>query len=117
MTDKPDNSYKPDYGLSRLNAGVGGNADHFFSGFRLYSLGVFDFGQYSTMVEISRDGHPHALSLDFNQQQLRQILSKASPGLAAFLKQEISRDPGSPLGQMQVIDGERFVPFAAQETK
>jgi hypothetical protein len=71
------------------------------------------------------------LSLDFSQRQLEQILSKASPELSGFVRDEISRDPSTPrtidfdgevafevrarLGQLQVIQRESFVPLVAQE--
>ncbi len=124
-------SYKPDYGLRLMNSGVGRHVDHFFYNFRLYSLTVLDHGQYSTMVEIPREGEMYALSLDFNQAQLEQILLRASSDVAAFLHQEISLDPSSPrtidfdgeavfgvrarLGQVQRIERESFVPLIAQE--
>jgi hypothetical protein len=124
-------SYKPDYGLRLMNSGVGRHVDHFFYDFRLCSLTMLNRGQYSTMVDLSYESEVCALSLDFNQQQLEQILSKASPELVAFLGKEISRDPFSPrtidfdgqvafavrarLGQLQVAQQESFVPLVAQE--
>ena len=124
-------SYKPDYGLRLMNSGVGRHVDHFFYDFRLYSLTVLNRGQYSTMVDLPREGEACALSLDFNQEQLEQILSKASPQLGAFLRKELARDPSSPrtidfegevafavrarLGQLQVVQRESFVPLVAQE--
>ena len=124
-------SYKPDYGLRLMNTGIDGDVDQFFYDFRLYSLTLLSRGQYSTMVDMPCDGEVCAFSLDFNQRQLEQILSKASPAVAAFLSAEVSRDPVSPrtidfdgevafavrarLGHRQVIQRETFVPFVAQE--
>ena len=123
-------SYKPDYGFRLMRTGVGGDVDQFFHDFRLYSLTVLGGGQYSTMVDVPSDGEVCALSLDFDHRQLEQILSKASPELAAFLRKEISRDPSprtidfdgevafgvrARLGQLQVVQRESFVPLVAQE--
>ena len=122
-------SFKPDYGLRLMRDGI--SVDQYFYDFRLYSLSVLGRGQFSTMVEIPHAGELHALSLDFNQKQLEQILSKAPPRLTAFLRAELERDPASPrtidfegevsfgvrtrLGQLQKVQRESFVPLVAQE--
>ncbi len=124
-------SFKPDYGLRLKNDGVSRDVDQIFFDFRLYSLTVLGCGQYSTGVEIPLVGELHALSLDFNQEQLEQILSKAPPQIAVYLRQEISRDPVTPrridfegevvfgvrarLGELQAAQRESFVPLVAQE--
>ena len=124
-------TYKPDFGLRLLREGITPKVDHFFYDFRLYSLTVLGRGQYSTMVQKPYSGELHALSLDFNQDQLDQILSKAKSELAAFIQAELRRDPVSPrtidfqgeiafgvrarLGQLQKAHHESFVPFVAQE--
>ena len=88
-------------------------------------------GQYSTMVDFSWKGEVSALSLEFSQRRLKQILSKASPELSGFIRDQISRDLCSPrtidfdgevafavrarLGQLHVIQRESFVPLVAQE--
>ena len=69
-------SYKPDYGLYLMNEGHQ-DVNHYFYDFRLYSLAVIAYKQYSTMVELPFADEVYALSLDFNQQQLDQILTKA----------------------------------------
>jgi hypothetical protein len=89
-------SYKPDYGLRLMNSGIGRDVDQFFYDFRLYSLTVLGRGQYSTMVHLPWEGEICALSLDFNNRQLGEILAKASPELSAFIRNEISRDPSTP---------------------
>jgi hypothetical protein len=124
-------SFKPDYGLRQMNDGVSRNVDQYFYDFRLYSLTVLGLGQYSTMVEIPFSGELHALSLDFNQKQLDQILSKAPPQISAFIGKELTRDPYSPrtldfegqvvfgvrarLGEIQKVQRESFVPLIVQE--
>ena len=124
-------SFKPDYGLRQINEGLSRDLDQYFYDFRLYNLSVLGRGQYSTMVEIPFAGELHALSLDFNQKQLDQILSKASSQIASFLRKEIALDPSTPrtidlegevafgfrarLGQLQKVQRESFVPLVAQE--
>jgi hypothetical protein len=83
------------------------------------------------MVELPYDGDVYALSLDFNEAQLEQIISKATPELAVFLVGELKRDPNTPrtidfvgeisftvrarLGEIQQAQKELFVPLIAQE--
>jgi len=124
-------SFKPDYGLRQMNDGISRDVDQNFYDFRLYSLTVLGRGQYSTMVDIPFAGELHALSLDFNQKQLDQILSKASPQIASFIRKELTRDPSTPrtldfegevvfgvrarIGELQKVQRESFVPLVAQE--
>lgn len=124
-------TFKPDYGLKLFREGCTSKVDHYFYDFRLYSLSVLGRGHYTTMVEKSYDGELHALSLDFNQDQLDQILAKADPQLTTYIQAELGRDPISPrtidfdgevafrvrarLGQIQKVQHETFVPFVAQE--
>ena len=114
-----------------MNDGISRDVDQFFYDFRLYSLTVLGGDQYSTMVEMPLAGELHALSLDFNQNQLEQILSKAPSQIAAFLREELARDPVTPraidfdgevvfgvrarLGKIQKVQRESFVPLIAQE--
>ena len=124
-------TFRPDYGLRLINDGISRDVDHFFYDFRLFSLTVLARGQYSTMAEKLYSGELQAVSLDFDQRQLEQILAKATPQLAAFIRVELARDPASPrtidfagevafgvrarLGQLQKVQRESFVPFVAQE--
>jgi hypothetical protein len=123
-------SFKPDYGLQLTNSGIGRNIDQFFHNFRLYSLSVLGHGQYSTMVDFPSAGE-YALSLDFNQQQLEQILAAAPPEIAHLLRTKLLQDPTTcrtidfpgeitfavraRLGSVQTTSRESFVPFIAQE--
>lgn len=123
--------FKPDYGLRLLKEGFTSAVALNFYDFRLYSLTVLGRGQYSTMVEMPYAGEPHALSLDFDQNQLDQMLAKAPPPLRAFLKDQLAADPATPrtidfdgsvtfgvrarLGQMQKVQRESFVPLVAEE--
>ncbi|RJP93883.1 MAG: hypothetical protein C4518_05075 [Desulfobacteraceae bacterium] len=124
-------SFKPDYGLRQMNEGISRDVVHHFHDFRLYSLTLLSRGQYSTMVEIPFAGELYALSLDFNQKQLDQILSKAPPQISSFIRKELTHDPVTPrtldfegevvfgvrarLGELQKVQWESFVPFVAQE--
>jgi hypothetical protein len=123
--------YKTDYGLRLMQDGISRDADHNFYDFRLYSLTVLAPGQYSTTVEMPFAGELHAVSLDFNQVQLDQILSHAAPQLASFIRNELACDSSSlrtidfagevvfgvraRLGEIQRVERETFVPFVAQE--
>jgi hypothetical protein len=123
--------FKPDYGLHLMQQGISSSVDLFFYDFPLYSLSILGRGEYSTMVEKGHGGEFYALSLDFDHAQLEQILAKANPRLAAFIRTNISHDPASPrsidfnghvvfsvrarLGHLQTVAKEQFVPLVAQE--
>jgi hypothetical protein len=124
-------NYRPDYGWRIKQDGAASDVNLNFPGFRLYSLTVLGRGQYSTMVEMSLGGEPHALSLDFNQKQLEEMLSKAHPQITLKIWNELKSDPSSPrtidfegevvfgvkarLGRPQTSQNESFVPLIAQE--
>jgi hypothetical protein len=124
-------SYKPDYGLYLLRSGISTEVVHYFSDFRLYSLTILGSDQYSTMVEIPHGGETYALSLDFNKDQLNQILKKANNDIVTVITSELERDPTTPrtidfegfvsfavrarLGRIQTVTRESFVPLVAQE--
>jgi hypothetical protein len=128
-------SFKPDYGLRLLREGYSANVLQSFTNFCLFSLTVLSRGQYSTMVEIPWAGEMHALSLDFNHQQLDEILKKAKGPreVVDFIQQEIKRDPVTPrtidfpgtiifavnarLGEVQRSNREEFVPLVVEEIK
>jgi hypothetical protein len=97
----------------------------------LYSLTLLGHEQYSTMVEIPFSDEQYALSLDFNQEQLDQILSKATPQVSTSVRRLMTCDPLTPrtidfegevifgvrarLGELQRVKHENFVPLIAQE--
>ncbi len=124
-------AYSPDYGLRQMRDGISPKLDQFFYDFRLFSLSVLGRGKYSTMVNMPLNGESHALSLDFNHEQLVRILAKADPSLAAFIRAELARDPSTPraidfegfiafgvrarLGSLQTAAKEQYVPLIAQE--
>jgi len=124
-------NFKPDYGLMLVNRGFGPNVDHLYYNFPLLSLTILGPGRYSTTVEQPFEGQMYALSLDFNEEQLEAILSKASTDLRLFLHDAISRDPATPraidftdsvsfgvrahLGRVQQGERESFVPLVVQE--
>jgi len=123
--------FKPDYGLRLLREGISTSVNLFFYDFRLYSLTVLGYGQYSTTVEMPYAGEIHALSLDFDQAQLDKILSKASPQIRILIETQIAGDPinlrtirfdgyasfgvRARLGELQKVERESFVPLVAQE--
>jgi hypothetical protein len=89
-------SLKPDFGIRLMNEGYAQDVTHHFYDCHLVSLTVLGEGQYSTTVETPFEGQVHALSLDFTEEQLQEILSQASPALITFLHDEIMRDPTTP---------------------
>jgi len=129
--DVNDMTFKPDFGLRQMKEGVSSSVDQLFHNFSLYSLTVLGRGQYSNMVDMPLAGELHALSLDFNQQQLDDILAKAPPRIAAAIRTEISKDPyrqrtidfegevvfgvRARLGSLQKVESEQFVPLIAME--
>ena len=124
-------SFKPDYGLRLKEEGISEDVDLDFYDFHLYSLTLLGNDQFSTMVEIPVDDELHALSLDFTISQLNEILSKATLPLANYLRKELARDSvtlrtidfegevifgvRARLGELQVVQNERFVPLVARE--
>jgi non-ribosomal peptide synthetase component F len=124
-------TYAPDFGLAQLRGGVGPGAAFSFYSFRLFSLTVLARAQYSTMVVQDWAGIPHALSLDFNEHQLQQILTKGPPALSELIRAELSRDSVTPraiefegfiefgvrarLGPVQTVSHEQFAPLIAEE--
>ena len=123
--------FKPDYGLRLLKDGTPRDANLHFPNFRISSLTLLGNRQYSTMVNFPIAEEEHALSLDFNQKHLNQILSKATFQIASFIYQEINDDPftlrtidfeeeivfgvRAMLGQIQKVERESFVPLIVQE--
>jgi hypothetical protein len=123
--------FKPDYGLRLVRDRTPLTADLFFYDFHLFSLSILSSGCYSTTVDTPYKGVLHALSLDFDHNQLERILSKATPRVAEVLWAELSYDPISArsidlerrvafgvrarLGRLQTAAKERFVPLIAKE--
>jgi len=124
-------TFAPDYGLRRMRDGATADLDIFLDEVLFDSIDVLEEGQFSAMVEEPYDGEPHALSLDFNRQQLDDILARGSVELQEFVQAELMRDPDSSreidfeedvmcgvrarLGEVQEVQDERFVPLIVQE--
>jgi hypothetical protein len=122
---------KPDYRLRLLKDGVAPGTDLFFYDFHLFSISVLGGGNYSTTVNTRYDGQMHALSLDFNQRQLEEILARADLSLAASIRAELSQDAVSirsidlnacvtfavraRSGRLQTAEKEQFIPLITQE--
>ena len=122
---------RPDYGIHLLRQGVTPDVELNFYDFRLYNLALIGRDQYSTMVDLPFDGQVFALSLDFNQEHLKQILRKASPELRFEVEKQLAASPPTPrgiafdgevsfgvrarLGTVQKAKAECFVPLVALE--
>lgn len=124
-------SLKPDYGLRQLKDGISPSVDHCFYDIPLHHISILGEGQYSTIVNFPYNGEPHALSLDFDDASLAQVLAQAPEAIYQKFRGELSRDPSTPrtielsagatfsvrarLGQLQQVPGEQFVPLVVQE--
>ena len=71
-------AYKPDYGLKLLQDGITRDVSIHFPQFLLYSITVLDYEKYSSMVEIPYDNQVYAVSIDFNHEQIQDMLKYAS---------------------------------------
>jgi len=124
-------TYKPDYGLRLRADGFSREIIHTFYDFRLYSLTVLAPDRFSTMVEYPYEGQLHALSLDFNLDQLKKILLNAPQSVKETISRKLQVDPITPrtidfegsvsfrvkarLGEIQANEKESFVPLVALE--
>jgi hypothetical protein len=120
-------SFKPDYGFQLVTDGIAPTTDLFFYDFCLNSISVLGPSNYSTTVEHRYRGTWHALSLDFNEAQLQEILARTTPEVADSLRAELRRDPASArsidlpgqiifsvrarFGKLQTAEKEQFVPL------
>ena len=71
-------AYKPDYGLKLLQDGITRDVSIHFPQFLLYSITVLDYEKYSSMFEIPYDNQVYAVSIDFNHEQIQDMLKYAS---------------------------------------
>jgi hypothetical protein len=84
-------AYKPDYGLKLLQDGVSNEASIHFPQFVIYSITVLDYEKYSTMVEIPYDNQVYAVSIDFTQEQLQEMMTQANSFFEPEQQSELSR--------------------------
>ena len=122
---------KPDYGLKLYKDGISKDIDLTFFDFPLSDLTILSQGQYSSIVNITADNIEYALSLDFNQTQLTEILLNSKSNSVRIIKDELKQDSISPraidfedkisidivarLGDIEVNQDESYVPFVLQE--
>ena len=123
--------FAPDYGLRLITDGYPSDVVVNFYEYRIFSVDIVGLNHYTTTANISYEGEEHALTLDFDNYQLDQILSKASPGLAQFVRSDLTRDPATPrsirfeeyvsfgvsarLGKVEKGLYESFVPLVAKK--
>ena len=124
-------SIKPDLGMRMVNDGISRNTVQHFYDFRLDHLSVLGRGRYTTIADMPCKGEMHAMSLDFTQEHLEQILDRAPAEIAKQVKAELSKDPltartiefkggvtisvRAGLGEIQQSLYENFVPLVVQE--
>ena len=119
--------YKPDYGLKLLQDGISNEVSIHFPQFVLYNITVLDYEKYSSMVEIPYDNQMYAVSIDFNHEQLQDMLKYASKNVLQQITEELDSDMFThrtidieepfmiditiSLGKLQRNQHEEFVPF------
>ena len=120
-------AYKPDYGLKLLQDGVSNEVSIHFPQFVIYSITVLDYEKYSTMVEIPYDNQVYAVSIDFTQEQLQEMMKFASKNAVEQITENLDADMFTQrtidinepfmvdltvsLGELQRNQYEEFVPF------
>ena len=120
-------AYKPDYGLKLLQDGITRDVSIHFPQFLLYSITVLDYEKYSSMVEIPYDNQVYAVSIDFNHEQVQDMLKYASKNALQQITEELDSDMFTQrtidieepfmiditisLGKLQRNQHEEFVPF------
>lgn len=120
-------AYKPDYGLKLLQDGISSDVSIHFPQFLLYSITVLDYEKYSSMVEIPYDNQVYAVSIDFNHEQLQDMLKYASKNALQQITENLDSDMFTQrtidinepfmvdltvsLGELQRNQYEEFVPF------
>ena len=120
-------AYKPDYGLKLLQDGISNEVSIHFPQFVLYNITVLDYEKYSSMVEIPYDNQVYAVSIDFNHEQLQDMLKCASKNALQQITEELDSDMFTQrtidieepfminitisLGKLQRNQHEEFVPF------
>jgi hypothetical protein len=119
--------YKPDYGLKLLQDGISNEVSIHFPQFVLYNITVLDYEKYSSMVEIPYDNQMYAVSIDFNHEQLQDMLKYASKNALQQITENLDSDMFTQrtidieepfmiditisLGKLQRNQYEEFVPF------
>jgi hypothetical protein len=119
--------FAPDYGLFLLSEGCSRDVGLIFCDFPFHYIGVLGLGRFTTTRNLVRGGVEHAVSLDFGTEVLAEILAlspesvvncvmtvmKAEPaGLSRVeLPEPLSVGLEAYLGELQIGDGEKFVPL------
>ena len=123
-------AFAPDYGLRRKRDGLDSSVEIHFQAFLVDHVSVLSRGLYSTMSDIHYAGEYHAISLDFGQDHLEEILSRGPMSLRMFVKLKLDQDPATPrtidfpetvycdvyarIGEEEQGQYESFLPFTVQ---
>ena len=89
-------AFKPDYGLRLEKDGIGRNVNHCFYRVPLHGFDVTGLGHFTICLDVPYEGETHALSLDFGNENLTEILSLVSPDVRQDISLELARDPNRP---------------------
>ena len=64
----------PDFGMKLKNSGMQPDATWTFAPFQMFQISALGNDMFSTMSNIDVDGVPHAVSLDFDYDTLKQLV-------------------------------------------
>lgn len=122
-------AFKPDYGLHLASTGITSNVILHFPEFRLFTITVLGGGYFSTTNEYPVADQSYALSVDFNADQLRKIISLADEKTYNYAVEILQKDAYTQreielpnyiafnltahLGELQKSVYEEFIPLVA----
>ena len=124
-------AFKPDYGLYLASIGTTSTVKLYFPVFRLFTITVLGGGYFSTTNGFPFGDQDYAMSVDFNADQLRTILSFADKTTYDYVVGILQKDANSQreielpnyigfnlfahLGELQKSVYEEFIPLIADD--
>lgn len=119
--------FAPDYGLFLLSEGYSRDVALYFYDFPFHYIGVLGLGRFTTTRNLTRGGIEYAVSLDFEAEVLAEILALSPESVVSCVMAVMKADPAAlsrielpeplsvgleaHLGELQIGDGEKFVPL------
>ena len=123
-------NFRPDYGLALIRAGVNRDLQSNFYTLHLDHISAICPGQFTTLITVILNEAEHALTLDFDEDKLNDILERAQPATVSRVRAWLSslQDVGTleipehitfgacaSLGEEQRAEKEIYVPLIIQE--
>lgn len=119
--------FKKDYGLKMLEEGYSNEVLFNYPNFKIFSITIIGLKQFTTMVDFPYNDEVYALSVDFDDEALIQMMVFSSLFTQEQLIKELQSDPITPrtidlvdsfsvslslkLGNIQKNQNETFLPF------